>query len=277
MSTFERYDQASLHYDDSRAAKGLEIVLACLGAEGRRLGDLHLLDAGCGTGNYSRALIGHLGRVTGLDLSEGMLKVARGKLGREIEAGRVALHQGSITAMPFAAEEFDAVIFNQVLHHLESGDDPHYGGHAAAIAEAGRVLRPGGTLLINACSHEQLANGFWAYHLAPQGLDAVQARCVPMGRLAEILADCGFDLRERFVPLEAILQGPSYLDPMGPSKESWRKGDSFWALLDEVSLARSCAKLAALEASGELAAFQQKGEEGRRRFGQFTYLWASKS
>jgi ubiquinone/menaquinone biosynthesis C-methylase UbiE len=68
-----------------------------------------------------------------------MLSVARANLDRAgIANAQVRL--GDIQHLPFARNSFDVVTIHQVLHYL---DDPEQ-----AIAEAARVLRPGGRLLI---------------------------------------------------------------------------------------------------------------------------------
>ena len=58
----------------------------------------------------------HLGRLFGIDFSEGMLEKARAKLGEDVE-----LTCGSILEMPYAVESFDGITCNQVIHHLEDG------------------------------------------------------------------------------------------------------------------------------------------------------------
>ena len=74
----------------------------------------------------------------GIDRSSEMLRLARVKL----EAGGhpVEPRQGDMYALPLADGSADTVIIHQVLHYAHSP--------AAAIAEAARVLAPGGRLLI---------------------------------------------------------------------------------------------------------------------------------
>jgi ArsR family transcriptional regulator len=68
-----------------------------------------------------------------------MLTVARANLEREgIDAARV--RQGDVTAVPFEDGTADLVIIHQVLHYMDAP--------GRAIAEAGRVLVPGGRLLV---------------------------------------------------------------------------------------------------------------------------------
>ncbi len=102
-----------------------------------------LLDAGTGTGRMLELLSPHIRRGVGVDVSADMLAIARDRLTRaHVQHCQVRL--SDVFRMPFATgtsdNGFDAALFHQVLHYL---DDPQ-----AALAEAARVLRPGGRLLI---------------------------------------------------------------------------------------------------------------------------------
>ncbi len=99
-------------------------------------GGTHVLDAGCGTGRMARFLADRGCSVVGVDLSPGMLAMARR------DHPDLEVHEGSLTALPFGDAEFDGVLFWYSLIHLP--DD----GAALALAEAARVLRPGGYVLI---------------------------------------------------------------------------------------------------------------------------------
>jgi ubiquinone/menaquinone biosynthesis C-methylase UbiE len=79
------------------------------------------------------------GRALGVDANHAMLAVARANLERA-GLNRVELRQGDIYAPPFPRNGFDLVLIHQVLHYL---DDP-----ARAIREAGRLVAPGGRLLV---------------------------------------------------------------------------------------------------------------------------------
>lgn len=105
------------------------------------------LDAGCGTG-YQTRLLEALGyRTHGLDLSAGLLRVARRR------HPRVALVHGDLEALPYAADAFDAVCCcGSTLAFL--------GDPACGVAELGRVLRPGGRLLLE-CEHRWSPDLAW--------------------------------------------------------------------------------------------------------------------
>ncbi len=98
-----------------------------------------VVDLGTGTGRMLELFAPRARRVLGLDISHDMLGYARMKLER---AGLVnaQARQGDLYNVPLADASADAVILHQVLHFL---DDP-----AAAIAEASRLLAPGGRLLV---------------------------------------------------------------------------------------------------------------------------------
>lgn len=98
-----------------------------------------LLDLGTGTGWILKLLSPHYRRAVGVDASRDMLAVARANLDK---AGilKASVRHADILNLPLEAQDFDLVTIHQVLHFL---DQPEL-----AIAEAARVLRPGGRLLI---------------------------------------------------------------------------------------------------------------------------------
>jgi ArsR family transcriptional regulator len=107
----------------------------------RALGDRaigRLVDIGTGTGRMLELFGPGAERALGIDRSPEMLRLARAKLA---EAGLDAeLRQGDMYALPLGAESADTVIIHQVLHYAQNP--------AAAVAEAARLLSPGGRLVI---------------------------------------------------------------------------------------------------------------------------------
>ena len=97
------------------------------------------LDLGTGTGRLLELFAPLYQRGVGVDLSTAMLAVARTNLSRA-GVGHAQIRQGDIYNLNLPRDSFDLVTIHQVLHYL---DDP-----ARAIAEAARVLRPGGRLLV---------------------------------------------------------------------------------------------------------------------------------
>lgn len=98
-----------------------------------------VLDFGCGAGHIALGLAARGLRVTGCDISPGMLGQARAS--DEAEAvDWVQLDSAASLRLPFDDDHFDAAVSSSVLEYVE---DP--GG---ALAELARVVRPGGWVLV---------------------------------------------------------------------------------------------------------------------------------
>jgi ArsR family transcriptional regulator len=94
-------------------------------------------DLGCGTGQMTAALAPFVTRVVAVDGSSEMLQAAKRRL-REFP--NVELRRGDLEALPIDPDTLDAAVAALVLHHVP--EPPR------ALAEASRVLTPGGRLLI---------------------------------------------------------------------------------------------------------------------------------
>lgn len=276
MSSYETYDRRAADYDRTRGPVGIEIITGCLAQAAAPLHAMTVLDAGCGTGNYAQALLGQVGRIEAVDLSAGMLDVARAKLEDAVAAGRAALHTAAIDALPLGAGTVDGVMVNQVLHHLADDAAAGWPAHRRVLREFARVLRPGGVLVLNTCSHHQIEHGFWPYHLIPAARAAVLRRLMPLEALERALAEVGITPRGRFVPVDAVLQGSDYLDPNGPLRPEWRAGDSIWALAEPAELGQAERTLRDLEQRGELSSYLATHDTRRPEIGQITLLYGSK-
>lgn len=106
--------------------------------------DKIILDVGCGTGAIIKKLVDAGYKARGVDNSEEALKYCRQK-GLEVI-------QGGADQLPFADNYFDAAISSDMLEHLK--DD------RKAIAEIGRVIKPGGYFIATVPAHQFL----WSYH-----------------------------------------------------------------------------------------------------------------
>ncbi len=122
----------SLHVADAEVEAAILDVLG-----DRPIG--RLLDIGTGTGRMIELLGPRAATAIGVDRSPEMLRLARGK----IEAAGLAhaeVRRADMYALPRADGSADTVVLHQVLHFADAP--------AAAIAEAARVLAPGGRLLV---------------------------------------------------------------------------------------------------------------------------------
>jgi tRNA (cmo5U34)-methyltransferase len=104
----------------------------------------HVLDVGCGAGNYTLKLLEHLPNldVTLIDLSEPMLQRARERVDRAT-TGRIMTIQGDIREVELRDADFDIVLAAAVLHHLRTDRE-----WSEVFAAFHRALRPGGSLWI---------------------------------------------------------------------------------------------------------------------------------
>ena len=127
------WDKLSALYIDEAEIEG--VLLDLLG----RADVDNLLDIGTGTGRVLALLGPKIGRGEGIDNSSAMLAIARAKLA---EAGLRNCHvrHGDMYDLPWPGLTFDAVTIHHVLHFAE--------WPAAMVAEAARVLSPGGRLVI---------------------------------------------------------------------------------------------------------------------------------
>jgi len=114
------------------------IEAALLAALPARVG--RLLDIGTGTGRLLELLAPRAENALGVDASRDMLALARARLAERNLGAHCAVRQADMYRLPFPDAAFDTVTLQMVLHYAE---DP-----GAALAEAARVLRPEGLLLI---------------------------------------------------------------------------------------------------------------------------------
>lgn len=115
-----------------------DVEAAMLRLAGQQPIRLHI-DLGTGTGSVLRSFAGLAAQAVGIDSSREMLAVARAML-EKAGLRHAQVRHGDIYALPFTDSSCDFITIHQVLHFL---DDP-----ARALAEAARILAPGGRILI---------------------------------------------------------------------------------------------------------------------------------
>ncbi|HMI40414.1 MAG TPA: metalloregulator ArsR/SmtB family transcription factor [Sphingomicrobium sp.] len=130
----------SLHVAESEVERAIDRAL-----KDRPIG--RLVDIGTGTGRMIELFASQSAGAIGIDRSSEMLRLARAKL-EAVGIGSAGLRQGDMYALPLDDHSADSVIIHQVLHYAQSPQ--------AAIAEAARILVPGGRLLVvDFAAHER--------------------------------------------------------------------------------------------------------------------------
>jgi SAM-dependent methyltransferase len=137
--------------DDERSEEAAEQALAAARLSGCAEGG-ELLDVPCGFGRHSIPLARAGYRVTGVDRSEALLAEARRRTGG---ARRPKLVRADYRELPFADASFDAAV-NLFTSLGYLGDDED----TRALAEIGRVLRPGARLVLELMHRDRLVREF---------------------------------------------------------------------------------------------------------------------
>lgn len=140
------YDTVAADYaaalPDTRAEAPLDLAMVDAFADAVRQDGGHVLDAGCGAGRMSRYLAARGCRVQGVDLSPGMVAMARR------DHPDLSFAVGSLSALPYDDGRFDgALLWYSAIHTPPAGQQ-------RIAEEVARIVRPGGHVLVGFQSGE---------------------------------------------------------------------------------------------------------------------------
>jgi len=269
MSHYENYDRASKDYDKGRIPVGCDIILQNLPEP---IAECHVLDAGAGTGNYAFEIAGHVKKVTALEVNDGMLEQLQSKanlkfnMDKEVDVKKWSLNQ---LPLPFENDVFDAVMINQVAHHLDKCAP--YSNLSGLIKEFNRVLKPGGVFLFSGYMPEQICN-VWFYDLMDQFepskpiLDEIKKAFIPNDMLRNLCLSAGFTNFNTHISSK-ILGGMKHFDLSGIFDEEYRNGHSILGLMKEEVLEGFLAKYEAEMEDGTFIDRVAVSERKRRLHG----------
>ncbi|GAA0582358.1 class I SAM-dependent methyltransferase [Streptomyces crystallinus] len=136
---FTHHTIVDAHFEACR-----EVYLGLLGQAGIEPG-AHVLDAGCGGGDFLPRLadlVGPAGRVSAVDLAEENVALAGERLAQWSPACPVDVRRADLLELPFADDTFDAVWCANTVQYLSDSE------LALALRELRRVVRPGGTIAV---------------------------------------------------------------------------------------------------------------------------------
>lgn len=165
-----------------------------------------ILEIGFGTGHTMVSLakaVGPKGRVFGLDLSDQMVKLAKGHLAKAGALDRARIRCGDATQLPYVAGAMHAAFMSFTLELFDTPEIPK------VLTECRRVLRPGGRIVVVGMSKagplDPLINVFeWTHRHFPKFVD-----CRPI-YVRRVLEHAGFSIRKAltkhmWIPVEIIL------------------------------------------------------------------------
>lgn len=266
---FEDYNNTSKVYDATRVPVGVKELIALLQENKAE----KLLDLGCGTGNYLAPIAPSMKEVHGLDYNPGMLQQCAAKV-EQNGWKHVSLQQGSmLEPLPFADSTYDAVMINQVLHHLDTANE--YNGSAIAVKEAFRVLKPGGMLWISYSDPQQTLQGYWYNKMIPRVAAEYAKRQVPTKHLEELYTGAGFQKVTSVVDYEPQ-QGDAYYQLTGPLTQQFRNGDSQWSMATKEEVAAVEKEVREAMQNRKIGHLFDEYDAGRHVVGQSTWTYGFK-
>jgi ubiquinone/menaquinone biosynthesis C-methylase UbiE len=275
---YVNYADSAKTYDKARDPLGDDIILGafCAAQTGVPLHQMRILDAGCGTGNYERLILPKVGFIEARDYSDAM--VAKGK---EKYKGnpKVNFVVGSWADMPYGVNEFDGIMCNQVIQHVETAETiADRTVLKKCIAESLRVLKPGGVLNISTRSKEpQYEDLYWYCEFFPRAVVKQSTRVPDKNLVRQLMIDAGFEFLDACKPnYRSIMSMEHLLNPEGPFDKAWRRGESFWSAVSEEELAEGLLKIRAKIDDGSIHAFIERKEKLRKMNGQVLFLTARK-
>lgn len=249
MSKIVDYEFGWEGYDGNKAAAGSDVICALMQFYCRKLlKDLHVLDAGGGTGIYTKALIEHgIGRITLLDASSRMLEIAKVKLENDLAKRKVdEIVQAIMPPLPFCDESFDAVMFNLVLNHLDEPGSEHFPTCVETLKEARRTLKAGGIIVISTILQSTVANNYWPVQFLKSLHDSKLRNLPALEQFEEIFRTAGISCKQKLTILGSDLLPTYYTDP-----------ESCFSLTLKYTEATETERITALQAFKEL---EQRGE-----------------
>ena len=152
----------------------------------------------------------------------------------------------------------------QVLHHLETNaDGKNFPGIEATVREARRVIKTGGVLSISTVLPSEFSPKQWFDRLEEIIGDRYYKKFPEARQWMAILEKCGFTTIT-IVTVKADqprqITNEKY-DPEGPSRKTWRDGDSYWAVATRDEIVAVEQRIESMKMNGTLAEYVSENDK----------------
>jgi SAM-dependent methyltransferase len=229
MTSRVDYDRIAMTYDARYSGRSYDGVMSALRDLARASGPNRALEAGCGTGFWLAALRDIVPHRYGIDPSSNMLARAAHRASGSI------LVRAAAEVVPFRSGTFDLIFCINAVHHFASF--PRF------VAEARRMLCPGGTLAVFGMDPHRGRDSWCVYDYFPDTKKTDLARFPSTGTIVDTMLQAGFDqvdcsIASRLV--ETRVGRAVFDDP-----ELQRRGCSQMALLSDEQYAAGISRIEA--------------------------------
>ena len=167
------YDVRYRHYDHEQIQSALDVFLGGGAVDA-------ILEAGCGTGYWLRAMAGRARTIAGVDRSHEMITRAKGS--------GAALVRARAEALPWRDGRFDRVVCINALHHFSDAGQ--------FFAEARRLLTPGGGVFTVGLDPHAERDRWWVYDYFPETQTIDRERYLAVRTIRAEIVKAGFSWSE---------------------------------------------------------------------------------
>lgn len=273
-STYCDYNDAFTVYDQFRRTHGLQSILNIFQQSDVPLEEQIVLEGGFGTGAYLDLIRHHVKKMYGVEGSDEGYQQTQKKINN---ASNVILQIGNILQLPFREDFFHGYLVNQVVHHLDHRND--FQQLDVFLSESSRVLKPGGHLVINTCSQEQLdpdKGSYWHFKYIPSAARAMQRQYISIEALEARLESAGFEEVKRSIPDGKVFQQDYYENPYMGLQPDFRRGDSIYSFLSAAELEESKNRLMEAIKEGSVDRLMKRVADRAEEIGEVVIISARK-
>ncbi|HYH43223.1 MAG TPA: methyltransferase domain-containing protein [Burkholderiales bacterium] len=270
----EKSVEFAAEYDSRRQPSG-QIIDFISDRLGEKLAGQSGLDVGCGTGNYTFPFAGRFESVTGLDINEKLLEIARAKAQKK-STGNVYFERADAVSTPFGDRTFDAVWSVSTMHYLRGRRQYSF------LEECFRILKQRGMLILDIGEFLDQHPSLWACEYFPSLRQRYKDSLFTAQHYAEWLGKIGFSSIQ-CVPLaykagedDLFIRAGQHNPDLYLSDEFTKANPAFWEMPKSEVLSGQ-EKIRMDKESGELSRVISRCEHEASMPGDFGFIVAMRS